>query len=64
MENSAFADICREYLASTDVATVGTGLDIYERNRFPSVRQEVEAIANAEKNSSNKTKAKKILDRD
>ena len=64
MENSAFADICREYLASTDVATVGTGLDIYERNRFSSVRQEVEAIANAEKNSSNKTKAKKILDRD
>lgn len=63
-ENSAFADICREYLASTDVATVGTGLDIYERNRFSSVRQAVEDIANAEKNSSNKTKAKKILDRD
>lgn len=63
-ENSAFADICREYLASTDVATVGTGLDIYERNRFSSVRQAVEDIANAEKTSSNKTKAKKILDRD
>ena len=63
-ENSDFADICREYLASTDVATVGTGLDIYERNRFSSVRQAVEDIANAEKNSSNKTKAKKILDRD
>lgn len=63
-ENSDFADICREYLASTDVATVGTGLDIYERNHFSSVRQAVEDIANAEKNSSNKTKAKKILDRD
>ena len=41
-----------------------TGLDIYERNRFSSVRQAVEDIANAEKTSSNKTKAKKILDRD
>lgn len=63
-ENPDLADICREYLASADVATVGTGLDIFERNRFPSVQQEVQAIADSEKASSNRTKARKILDRE
>lgn len=64
MENPAFAEICREYLASADVATVGTGLDIYEKNHFPPVRQDVQKIADEEKASSNRTKARKILDRE
>lgn len=64
MENPSFAEICREYLTSTDVATIGTGLDIYEKNHFPSVRQDVQKIAAEEKASSNRTKARKILDRE
>ena len=63
-ENPAFAEICREYLQSQDVATAGTGLDIYAKNKFPSVTADVQAMADAEKESANRTKARKILDRD
>lgn len=63
-ENSAYADICKEYLASKDVATVGTGLDIYAKNKFSSVTPDVQAIAEEEKAGPNRTKARKILDRE
>ena len=65
-ENSAYADICLEYLKSDDVSTVGTGLDIYAKNHFPSVTPEVQKIANTESKTqnANKTKARKILDRE
>lgn len=63
-ENAGFAEICGEYLAHKDVATVGTGLDIYARNKFPSITQTVREIADGEKASSNRTKARKILDRE
>lgn len=63
-ENASFADICKEYLASADVATVGTGLDMYAKNKFPSVTAEVEKIAADEKSGVNKNKAQKILDRE
>ncbi len=63
-ENGAFAGICGEYLASKDVATVGTGLDIYAKNRFPSLTAEVKRIAEDEKAGANRTKARKILDRE
>ena len=63
-ENAGFAEICGEYLAHKDVATVGTGLDIYARNKFPSVPQTVREIADGEKDSANRTKARKILDRE
>ncbi|MBO5137372.1 MAG: HEAT repeat domain-containing protein [Spirochaetaceae bacterium] len=62
-ENPAYDEICLAYLQSDDVSTVGTGLDIYAKNRFPSVTLEVEKLADSEKNSVNKTKARKILDR-
>ena len=64
MDNPALADVCKEFLVSKDVATVGTGLDIYARNKFPSVTQEVQAIADSETASPNRTKARKILDRE
>lgn len=63
-ERSVFVDICKEYLASNDVPTQGTGLDIYAKNRFPSLKTTVEEIATQEKEGANKTKAKKILDRE
>ena len=40
-----FSDICAEYIASSDVATQGTGLDIFAKGRYQSVRAAVEAIA-------------------
>ncbi|WP_407400328.1 HEAT repeat domain-containing protein [Treponema sp.] len=40
-----FADICSEYLESSDVATQGTGLDIWAKGRYSSCRAKVEEIA-------------------
>lgn len=44
-DRSEFADICAEYIASDDVATQGTGLDIWAKGRYPSVKSVVEEIA-------------------
>lgn len=44
-DRSEFADICAEYIASDDVATQGTGLDIWAKGRYSSVKSAVEEIA-------------------
>ena len=44
-DRSDFADICAEYIASDDVATQGTGLDIWAKGRYSSVKAAVEEIA-------------------
>lgn len=44
-DSSEFADICAEYIASDDVATQGTGLDIWAKGRYSSVKAAVEEIA-------------------
>ena len=44
-DRSEFADICAEYIASDDVATQGTGLDIWAKGRYSSVKVAVEEIA-------------------
>ena len=44
-DRSEFADICAEYIASDDVATQGTGLDIWAKGRYSSVKAAVEEIA-------------------
>lgn len=44
-DRSEFADICAEYIASDDVATQGTGLDIWAKGRYSSVKTAVEEIA-------------------
>ena len=62
-ERPGYAEICMAYLDSKDVATQGTGLDIYAKNRFPSVTARVEEIASQEKESANQKKAKKILEK-
>ena len=42
---SEFADICADYLKSKDVATQGTGLDIYNKGRYASVEADVRRLA-------------------
>ena len=44
-DRSEFADICAEYIASDDVAIQGTGLDIWAKGRYSSVKAAVEEIA-------------------
>ena len=44
-DRSEFADICADYIASDDVATQGTGLDIWAKGRYSSVKAAVEEIA-------------------
>ena len=40
-----FADICLAYISSKDVATQGTGLDIFAKGRYSSAKQAVEDLA-------------------
>lgn len=65
-KRSEFAEICKEYIASRDTSTQGTGLDIYSKGRYssvtPVVRQLVlDAAKNPSKKNSIAEKAKKIL---
>ncbi len=73
-KNELFAPLCKEYMASKDVATQGTGLDMYAKGRYLSCKSDVEALAalavsEDEENSAKKVKknvnaekAKKILE--
>lgn len=68
-----FASLCSEYLASKDVMTQGTGLDMFAKGRYESARkavQDLAALAPDENDTTSKTKkanntnaikAKKIL---
>ena len=65
-KRSEFAEICKDYLASKDTATQGTGLDIYSKGRYsdvtPAVRQFIlDAAKTPSKKNANAEKAKKIL---
>ncbi len=65
-KRSEFADICAEYLKSKDVATQGTGLDIYSKGRYSSVEADVRRLAEqydptAKTKNPNAQKAAKIL---
>lgn len=62
-ESSALEDICLKYLENSDVATKGTGLDIYSRNAFSSLTAKVEEIAANDKEGANQKKAKYILEK-
>lgn len=61
-ENAKFETVCAAYIKSADVATKATGLDIYKKNRFTSVLPLVQSIAEEEKPSSIRSKAKALLD--
>ena len=60
-ENSKFDKVCEAYLASEDVSTKGTGLDIYKTNKFLSLRQTVSQMAEEDKSTIIKSKAKSVL---
>ena len=68
-ENQAFADVALDYLSSKDNATVGTGLDIWARGRYPNCDDAVSALADkADLSVRNKNqlaiKAARLLGRD
>lgn len=63
---SEFADICEDYLASKDVATQGTGLDIYNKGKYANAEPAVRRLADqydptAKTKNPNAQKAAKIL---
>lgn len=67
-----FADICSKYIDSKDVATQGTGLDIFAKGKYSSVRPKVEELAKEPesvdgkapaKKNANQAKAKKVLEK-
>jgi len=62
--DSAWKDICEEYLHNKDVATKGTGLDIYSSNRYKSLTATVKDMAENDDSSAIKKKAKLILEKD
>ena len=61
-ENELFKDVCEAFLDSKDVSTQGIGLDIWKKNRYITLKDKVKEIAEAEKPSANKSKAKLILE--
>ena len=63
---SEFGSICREYIASKDTATQGTGLDIYSKGRYSEAEDDVRNLAlkynpNAKSKNANAEKAARIL---
>ena len=60
-ENSKFDKVCEAYLDSDDVATKGTGLDIFKTNKFLSLQSKVSQIAEEDKSTIIKAKAKSML---
>ena len=69
-----YASICADYISSKDVSTQGTGLDIYAKGRYSSVKSAVEELAaqyvedgdtgisKKAANNVNAKKAKRILE--
>ena len=57
-DNGSFAEICGEYLNSADVATQGTGLDMWAKGRYSSCRAKVEEIAQDAVEEENKEEEK------
>jgi len=62
--NSAWRDICEKYLYNKDVATKGTGLDIYNKNRYLTLTSMVKLMAENDESTAIKNKAKLILEKD
>ncbi len=58
-----FSGVCEKYLSHKDVATKGTGLDIFMRNKYSSLVPIVQSIADNEKEGSNQRKAKLSLEK-
>jgi HEAT repeat protein len=61
-DESALADICKEFLSHKDLTTQGIGLDMFAKGRYSDVLSYVTAIAGNEKAGINKQKAQRILE--
>lgn len=61
-KNSKYEIVCEIFLGSKDASTQGIGLDIWNKNQYSSLKPLVENIANAEKSSGIKNKAKLYLE--
>lgn len=58
-----FESVCLEYLNHKDVATQGTGLDIFSKNKYPALMETVKSISENDKAGVNKNKAKLVLEK-
>ncbi|MBR5033334.1 MAG: HEAT repeat domain-containing protein [Treponema sp.] len=57
----SYDEVAALYLQSKDSTTVSLGLDMYKQKKSSSLEAYVNTIANEKKNSSNKTRAQKLL---
>ena len=67
--DSAFADVCLEYIQNKDNSTIGTGLDMWAKGRYSNCDKAVNELADkADLNAKNKNnlaiKAARLLGRD
>ena len=58
---SSYDEVAGLYLQSKDATTISLGLDMYKQKKSSSLEAYVNTIANEKKNSSNKTRAQKLL---
>ena len=58
---SSYDEVAGLYLQSKDATTISLGLDMYKQKKSSSLESYVNTIANEKKNSSNKTRAQKLL---
>ena len=58
-----FETVCSAYLSHKDVATQGTGLDIFAKNKYPALMETVKALSTNDKAGVNKSKAKLVLEK-
>ncbi len=58
---SSYDQVAELYLGSKDATTISLGLDMYKQKKSSSLEPYVNTIANEKKNSSNKTRAQKLL---
>ena len=57
----SYDEVAELYLQSKDATTISLGLDMYKQKKSSSLEPYVNTIANEKKNSSNKTRAQKLL---
>ncbi len=64
IENQRTSTMASMYLSSSDVITQNLGLDMYERNRYPSVRETVRELSEKEGAGAIQRRALKILEKE
>lgn len=57
----SYNEVCILYLESKDATTISLGLDMYKQKKLSELEPYVNKIATEKKNSSNKTRAMKLL---